>query len=258
MPTAIKISAPDWCFLKAGIEPAKHYAKLKTIGYDAVEMVAPENRAAAVAAGLKVLNLSAPGMGKGLNHRENHGELLPQIRACIAQAAAAGIPHVIVFSGNRAGQPDAEGQATCVAALRALAPDAAKAGVTLVFEMLNAFDHGDYQADRSAYGFAVARAVASPSVRVLYDIYHMARMGDDPAGDVTTNLDLVVHLHCAETPKRTVPQAYGAVRYGELARVITAAGYTGYWGMEFLPGEDLYGELAQAAASVRAAQAAKA
>ena len=79
MPTAIKISAPDWCFLKAGIEPAKHYAKLKTIGYDAVEMVAPENRAAAVAAGLKVLNLSAPGMGKGLNHRENHGELLPAI-----------------------------------------------------------------------------------------------------------------------------------------------------------------------------------
>jgi hydroxypyruvate isomerase len=252
------ISAPDWCFLKPGMNPAAHYARLKALGYDAAEMVAPENRAAAQAAGLTVLNLSGPGMAKGLNRLANHAELLPQIRNCIKEAAAAGVPHVIVFSGNREGQGDAEGQANCVTALRALAPDAAKAGVTLVFEMLNGFDHGDYQADRSAYGFAVARAVASPNVRVLYDIYHMARMGDDPAKDVTANLDLIVHLHLAETPNRTVPQAAGAVRYRDLAQIITKAGYKGYWGMEFIPGADLYADLAQAAAAVRQTQAAKA
>jgi hydroxypyruvate isomerase len=249
--THIAISAPDWCFLKPGMDPARHYARLKELGYDAAEMVAPANRAAAEAAGLTVLNLSGPGMARGLNRLAHHAELLPQIRACIAEAAAASVPQVIVFSGNRAGQDDAEGRANCVTALRALAADAGQAGVTLVFEMLNGYDHGDYQADRAAYGFAVARAVGSPHVRVLYDVYHMARMGDRPEADITANLDLVAHLHCAETPRRSVPQAAGAVPYRGLARAVTAAGYRGCWGMEFIPGEDLYGELAQAAAAVR-------
>lgn len=245
-----KLSAPDWCFLKSGTTPAAHYARLKALGYDAVEMVSPANRAAAKAAGLAIVNLGAPGMQKGLNRRAHHAELLPQIRICIADAAANGIPQVIVFSGNREGQPDAEGQAACIEALRALAPDAGKAGVTLVLEMLNSFDHGDYQADRSAYGFAVVKAVASPAVKVLYDVYHMVRMGDDPVADISANLPYIAHLHLAEVPKRTMPLADGRIAHRELARRVTAIGYQGWWGMEFLPGDDVYAELGQAKAAL--------
>ena len=249
--SAIRLSAPDWCFLKDGVEAQAHYAKLKALGYSGVEMIDAKNRAAARDAGLEIVNLGAPGMQRGLNRRAHHVELLPQIRECIADAAANRIGQVIVFSGNRDGQPDAEGRDACIEALRALAPDAEKAGVTLVLEMLNGFDHADYQADRSAYGFAVVEAVKSPAVRVLYDIYHMVRMGDDPVGDVTAKLPLVAHLHCAEAPKRTVVQASGTIAYRDIARRLGAAGYRGYWGMEFLPGADVYGELAQAAAAVR-------
>lgn len=245
-----KLSAPDWCFLKSGVEPAAHYARVKALGYGAVEMVDPANRAAARAAGLEIINLSAPGMQHGLNRREHHGELIPQIRACIHEAAAERIPTVIVFSGNREGQADAEGQANCAEALGMLAPEAAKVGVTLAFEMLCAQNHADYQADRSAYGFALARRVASPGLRVLYDIYHMANMGDEPLRDITANLDLIAHLHCAETPGRSVPQAAGAIAYQDLSRRIEAAGYRGWWGMEFIPGADVYGEMAHAAAAL--------
>jgi hydroxypyruvate isomerase len=241
-----KLSAPDWCFLKPGVEPAAHYARLKALGYGAVEMVAPANRAAARAAGLEILNLGAPGMQRGLNRRAHHAELLPQIRACISEAQADRIGQVIVFSGNRDGQSDAEGQAICIEALCALAPDAARAGVTLVLEMLNSFDHQDYQADRSAYGFAVAKAVASPAVRILYDIYHMVRMGDDPLSDITANLPLIAHLHLAEAPSRSQPLAQGTIAHRDLYQRITAAGYRGWWGMEFIPGRDILGELKQA------------
>lgn len=247
-PTA-KLSAPDWCFLKSGVEPAAHYARLKSLGFQGVEMVEPTNRAAARAAGLEIINLSGPGMQQGLNRRANHATLLPQIRTCIADAAANHIDHVIVFSGNRDGQADAEGQAAVIEALRSLAPDAEKAHVTLILEMLNGFDHADYQADRSAYGFAVINAVASPAVRVLYDIYHMARMGDDPLADITGHLPLISHLHCAESPHRTQPKAAGKIAYQDLYRRVTKAGYAGYWGLEFIPGDDVYGELAQAAAA---------
>ena len=172
-------------------------------------------------------------------------------RSLAAAKSSASLRRPVAQARNREGQPDAEGRDACTEALRALAPDAEKAGVTLVLEMLNGFDHADYQADRSAYGFAVVEAVKSPAVRVLYDIYHMVRMGDDPVGDVTAKLPLVAHLHCAEAPKRTVVQASGTIAYRDIARRLGAAGYRGYWGMEFLPGADVYGELAQAAAAVR-------
>ncbi len=248
LPMTAKLSAPDWCFLKSGVDPAMHYRKLKSLGFQGVEMVEPANRAAAREAGLEIINLSAPGMQKGLNRRAHHAMLFPQIRACIADAAANHISQVIVFSGNRDGQADAEGQANCSEALRALAPDAEKAGVTLILEMLNGFDHNDYQADRSAYGFAVIEAVASPAVRVLYDIYHMARMGDDPLHDITAHLSLIGHLHCAETPQRSMPIAAGEIAYQHLYHRLSGAGYNGYWGLEFIPGADVYGELAAAAA----------
>lgn len=246
-PTA-KLSAPDWCFLKSGVDPAAHYVRLKSLGFAGVEMVAPANRAAARAAGLEIINLSGPGMQHGLNRRANHATLLPQIRDCIAEAAANSIGQVIVFSGNRDGQADAQGQAACIEALRLLATDAVKAGVTLVLEMLNGFDHADYQADRSAFGFAVIDAVKSPAVRVLYDIYHMARMGDDPLRDIIGHLHVISHLHCAESPRRTMPKATGEIAYRDLYQRLTAAGYCGYWGLEFIPGSDVYGELAAAAA----------
>lgn len=249
LPPTARLSAPDWCFLKSGVEPAAHYARLKALGFQGVEMVEPANRASARAAGLEIVNLSGPGMQKGLNRRSNHDTLVPQIRDCIADAAANHIGHVIVFSGNRDGLADSEGKAMCVEALRTLAPDAEKAGVTLVLEMLNGFDHADYQADRSAFGFDVINSVASPAVRVLYDIYHLARMGDDPLRDIISHLPVITHLHCAEAPRRTAPQASGTIAYQPLYHRVIEAGYTGYWGLEFIPGEDVYGELAAATAA---------
>jgi len=121
--------------------------------------------------------------------------------------------------------------------------DAAKAGVTLLFEMLNSHEHADYQANSSAYGFEVVKRVRSPALKVVYDIYHMERMGEDSVRDVTANLDLVAHLHVAESPARTAPLAEGNIRYREIVGKIARAGYSGYWGMEFLPGPDVLGDL---------------
>jgi hydroxypyruvate isomerase len=243
---SLRFSVPDWCFYRADDDPAVYYRQLAALGITAVEMVASARWAAARAAGLEIINLAGPGMTRGLNRREHHASLLPEIREVIAQAGAAGIPHVIVFSGNREGQADAEGIANCVAGLKALAPDTEAAGVTLLFEMLNSLDHADYQADSGAYGFQVARGVGSPAVCALYDIYHLARMGEDVLADLPANLDLVAHLHVAETPRRTVPVAGGAIDYPAIVRAVQAAGYQGYWGLEFLPGEDRFGEITAA------------
>jgi len=245
------LSAPDWCFYKDQPDPAAYYRKLKSLGIAGVEMVDPSRWEHACAAGLSILNQSGPGMTRGLNRTAHHAELLPEIRALIAKAAAAKIPHVIVFSGNREGQDDHEGERNVITALKALAPEAERAGVTLIFEMLCAQNHPDYQADHSSYGFDVVNAVGSPAVKVLYDIYHMSRMGEDVVRDVATHRDIIAHLHTAESPKRSVPHRDGEIKYGSIVDAITRTGYDGYWGLEFVPQGDVMAEIQQAVATFR-------
>ena len=83
----LRLSAADWCFFRPGMDPATYYRDLRSYGYDAVEMVPDERFAAARDAGLEILNLAGPGMMEGLNRREHHAKLVPEIRAALQQAS---------------------------------------------------------------------------------------------------------------------------------------------------------------------------
>lgn len=242
----LKQSVPDWCFFKNQSEPPVYYQRLREIGYLGVEMVDQSRLAAAKAAGLKVINLSAPGMQKGLNRMEYHAELIPEIRRSLGYARDNNIACVIVFSGNRNGQADEDGIKNCASALKQLAIDAEKAGVILTFEMLNSINHVDYQADHTAFGIEIVRRVSSPAVKLLYDIYHMQKMGEDACADIIKNMEMIAHIHVADTPRRTLPSLAGGINYRNVVTSIHAAGYRGYWGQEFLPQQDPMQELKQA------------
>jgi len=245
----LKLSAADWCFLKGGQDAATYYAKIKELGYDAVEMPAPENYAAIKKLGMKILNAETLGSEQGgLSKLNRHAELIPAIENIIRKAGDSGVRDVIVFSGNREGQTDVQGRKNVQIALERLLPLAEARKVTLVFEMFCAPNHPDYQADYSDYGFKLARSINSSRVKVLYDIYHMHRMGEDVIADVTGNLDIIAHLHIAGAPKRDYPGKNQEINYAKIVPAIIKAGYQGYWGMEFMPTGDSVEELAQAAA----------
>jgi hypothetical protein len=126
MTNKLKLSAPDWCFYKKEFDPPTYYRRVQESGYSAVEMVEPSRWAAAREAGLTILNLAGPGMTEGLNYRENHAALVPEISKAIETAQANKIPHVIIFSGNRKGQPDDEGIKNCEAGIKKMLPLAEK------------------------------------------------------------------------------------------------------------------------------------
>jgi hydroxypyruvate isomerase len=246
----LHFSAPDWCFFPEGTDPDAYYRALQTMGYEAVEMVPRARRAAARAAGLTVLNHAAPGMESGLNNRANHASLIAGIRKTILEAAEDDIPHVIIFSGNRVEGLD-DGFAACAEAIEQVLPDAQKAGRTLIFEMLNSFDHPGYEADHSAFGFDLAAHFDSPNLKVLLDLYHMQRMGEDPAALIRKHVQHIAHLHVAGSPKRDFPGPDQQIDYASCIRAAQAAGYEGFWGMEFIPGNDPMQELARAAETFR-------
>ena len=239
-------SITDWsCFLgdNAGNDPAEFYQRCRAIGYTGAEMVPTQRRQAARAAGLKLLNSSGPGMTAGLNRTEHHAVLLPAIVAALEEAESEGIGAVIVFSGNRAGQSDAEGIRHCAAGLRQLLPHCARTGVGLLFEMLNSFDHADYQADHGRYGFVLMDQLGSPAVKLLYDIYHMERMGDDTLADIRAHLPLIGHFHCAAAPDRSSTANSRTADYRSIADMANELGYQGYFGQEFIARKDLLTEL---------------
>ncbi|HOX06732.1 MAG TPA: TIM barrel protein [Planctomycetota bacterium] len=239
----LRQSAAEWCFFQKQHRPETYYRRLAEIGFAGVEMVDPARWEAARGAGLELVNLSGPGMTDGFNRLERHAALLPEVRAAIARAAAGGVGQVIVFSGNRGALGLEEGRKNCVRALKELARTAEQARVTLAFEMLNSQDHPDYQADSAAYGFDVVRAVSSPRMRVLYDVYHMQVMGQDLLGTLLPNLELVSHIHVAGNPGRAFPGPDQEIDYRRLVAAVHAAGYRGCWGHEFLPARDSLEEL---------------
>jgi len=119
--------------------------------------------------------------------------------------------------------------------LKMIAPLAEEAGVTLVIEPLNIrVDHPGYFLHGSAAGFDLVRAVGSPAIKLLYDIYHMQVMEGNIIQTLTSNLDVIDLVHVADVPGRHEPGT-GELDYANILEALRKAGYSGYVGFEFEP-----------------------
>jgi hydroxypyruvate isomerase len=178
-------------------------------------------------------------LGEGLNKRANHASMHDQIRKSIAVAKERGVANLIVFSGNRYGLSDEECLPIMVEGLNAVKGDAEQAGICLNIELLNSrVNHPGYQADRSAWGFEVARRVGSPFVKTLFDIYHMQIMEGDLIRTITSGIDHIGHFHTAGNPGRHEMDDTQEIHYPAVFRAIQKTGYKGYIAHEFFPTGD--------------------
>ena len=117
------------------------------------------------------------------------------------RAAAAGVPNMIMFFGNRQGLADEDAIENCVAGLTASRP-AEEHGVTICMELLNSkVDHKDYQCDNTAWAWRSC-AVESPRFKLLYDIYHMQIMEGDVIRTIRDNDQWIAHFHTGGVPGR--------------------------------------------------------
>jgi hydroxypyruvate isomerase len=183
----------------------------------------------------------------GWNREANHEWLVPGYERGLALAAAAGVPNVICFSGNRAGLGDAAGLAACAAGLRALMPTAERLGVTVCMELLNSkVDHADYQCDRTAWGVALVERVGSPRFRLLYDVYHMQIMEGDVIRTIRAHHAHIAHYHVAGVPGRHEPDASQELNYPAIMRALAEVGFAGYVAQEFVPTREPLAALAEA------------
>jgi hydroxypyruvate isomerase len=175
----------------------------------------------------------------GLNVKANHDAIVRNFEQSIPRAAAARVPNVITFFGNRRGMPDEEAIANCITGLNRVKKVAEDHGVTICVELLNSkVNHPDYQGDHTAFGVAVVKAVSSPRVKLLYDIYHMQIMEGDVIHTIRDAQQYIGHYHTGGVPGRHELDDTQELNWRAVARAIVETGFTGYLAHEFVPTKD--------------------
>jgi hydroxypyruvate isomerase len=116
------------------------------------------------------------------------------------------------------------------------------AGLVMVLEPLS--DNPDLFLRTAEQTYMICKAVNSPSVKILYDIYHMQRN----TGNLIPNIDLcwseIAYVQIGDNPGRNEPTS-GEINYKNIFKHLHTKGFTGVLGMEHgnaKPGKE--GELA--------------
>jgi hydroxypyruvate isomerase len=183
----------------------------------------------------------------GFNNPANHAMLLRELERTIPLAARAGVPNVIAMFGNRLDQPESAAIAHCVHGLSQIKRLAEEQSVTVCVELLNSkVDHAGYQGDRTRFGVDVVRAVDSPRVKLLYDIYHMQIMEGDVIRTIRDNIRHIAHFHTGGVPGRHELDDSQELNYRTVARAIADVGFTGYVAHEFVPTREPLASLREA------------
>ncbi|WP_254274584.1 hydroxypyruvate isomerase family protein [Haloarcula marina] len=158
----------------------------------------------------------------------------------IEVAAEFGCPNLIVTVGPEQAAIDRDAQHDAiVTALSRVAPMAEDAGITLGVEPLNtAVDHPEYYLTSTAEGREIVRAVDSPAVGLLFDVYHQQITEGDVTRSLTDAVDDLTYVHVADNPGRNEPGT-GELNYETILSALAETGYDGYVGCEFSPvGDD--------------------
>jgi hydroxypyruvate isomerase len=242
----IKHSVCRWCYGGMPLEDLARNAA--AMGISSIEILNEDEWPVVFRHGLTCAVANGPGsITRGWNRIEHHDELVARSTELIPKVAAAGIPSMIVFSGNRDGLADDDGVRNCIAGLKRILPLAEQHGVTVVMEILNSkVDHADYQFDHMAYGVAIVEALGSPRFRILYDIYHAQIMEGDVIRTIRDHARHIGHYHTGGVPGRHEIDETQELNYPAICRAIVETGYTGYLGQEFIPSRDAMTSLKQA------------
>jgi hydroxypyruvate isomerase len=105
-------------------------------------------------------------------------------------------------------------------------------GLVMVMEPLNTLtDHPGVFLQTIPQGFAVARAVNSPAVKVLADLYHEQIQAGNLIKSMETCWDEIAYIQFGDNPGRKEPTT-GEINYRNIVRWLHSRNFAGVIGME--------------------------
>jgi len=247
----LKQSVSYWCYQRNYKLP--EFARVVAdMGLTAIDLLNEEQWPVVKEQGL-ICSMGYPAEGaqipKGLNDKTNHDVIIRGLTRSLPAAARMGVPNLIAFFGNRGTITEAEAFDNCVAGLNRIKKAAEDNGVTICVELLNSkVDHKDYLGDHTPFGVRVIKAVDSPRVKLLYDIYHMQIMEGDVIRTIRDNHQHIAHFHTGGVPGRHELDDTQELNWATVCRAIVDTGYKGYVAHEFVPTREPLKSLAEAIA----------
>jgi hydroxypyruvate isomerase len=232
------------------LEPADRFRAAARAGFAAVEFLRPYDYPAAEvrdwldANGLRFLLLNT--LGRLSEADEPGAAILPGREAEFRDIAERAIRYSMAVGGSMihvtAGRvPDGTAPGTCervfVENLKAVAPLAAAAGLTLMLEPLNTRTAPGYLHTTTAHTRRIVEAVGAPNVKLQYDFFHMQIMQGDHVETLARDLDIVGHVQFSSVPGRNEPR-YGELNLPFLFDYLDGIGYDGWVGCEYGPKGD--------------------
>ncbi len=130
--------------------------------------------------------------------------------------------------------PLAEQNRVMIENLRYAATELGKHDILFVIEMLNPYDVPNFLIASPRAAFQVQDHVASPNLKIQYDVYHAQRTEGELANTFKGNLARIGHVQIADNPGRHQPGT-GEINYRYLFNWMDQIGYTGYVGLEYIP-----------------------
>lgn len=248
----IKQSVVAWCFNPMPVEELA--AAAAALGFQSLELADPKHWPTLRKHGLTCAIAGSHGFAKGWNHKENWEFCRDKITAAVEASADFRCPNVITFSGMLDGIDPEEGKSNTIAGLKSVIGLAEDKKVNLCLEMLNTRvdenmkGHPGYQCDSIEWAAEVCRAIGSPRMKILFDIYHVQIMQGDVIVRIRQFKDLIAHYHTAGVPGRRELDDQQENNYPAIMRAIVETGYQGFVGQEFIPTQpDKIASLRQAA-----------
>ncbi|MHB0998624.1 MAG: hydroxypyruvate isomerase family protein [Armatimonadota bacterium] len=183
-----------------------------------------------------VVNSSDGGFGGAPVDKANYNKYLDRLDEVIAFSRMIGCNKAITCSGNIIPSlTRTQMRSNLEKALSQAADIAEKQDFTLLLEPLNTYvDHAGYFLDSSKEACEIIREINSPSLKLLYDVYHMQIMEGNIISTIRDNIDIIGHFHSAGVPGRGEINK-GELNYAGIISEIMSLGYEDAFGLEYFP-----------------------
>ncbi len=156
-------------------------------------------------------------------------------------AASVGCTALNAVYGNRvSGVDPAVQDELALENLAAAARAAHRAGATLLIEALNAVESPHFPITGSRRAVELVERVNAvtglANAAFLMDLYHLSMSGEDLPGAIDRYAATAGHVQIADNPGRSFPGS-GTLDFADLLGRLRKAGYQGWVGLEYRPGE---------------------
>jgi hydroxypyruvate isomerase len=253
--SGLQFSVMMWALNKRG-SFEENLGRVAEAGYQHVELVGEFlrwseedwRRSLARMQALKISVDATSGVKLGFADPAGGDAFLAELKGLIPMVQRLGCGQIILLSGKRVeGAAPGVQRTASIETLKRAAEILSAAGLMGVIEPIDRLENPTIYLDGVTEAFEIVRAVGSPKMKVLYDLYHEQRGMGNLIEKLEKNIDQVGLIHVADVPGRHEPGTV-EINYGNVYKKLAELQYRGVIAMEFYPTGDVVETLRRARA----------